>query len=209
VPRAAEPADAAGAALTDPDRVRTFYRPPWRIRITVRSGLVVPIPLVALADAAARALAEAGAPTPAAVDVLLSGDRELSALNDQAMGRAEPTDVLSFPLLPPPAFPPHTGQDPAVRARHPADAFVVPEGRRTELGDLAISVDRAREQAEQGRGGQTGDVRWSPADELRLLVTHGVLHLCGWDHAHPDEERAMRALERELLDATPPSSASS
>jgi probable rRNA maturation factor len=34
---------------------------------------------------------------------------------------------------------------------------------------------------------------------LRLLVTHGALHLCGWDHARPDEEAAMRALERELL----------
>ena len=40
---------------------------------------------------------------------------------------------------------------------------------------------------------------WSPADELRLLVTHGTLHLCGWDHADPVEEAAMRALEEELL----------
>ncbi len=38
-------------------------------------------------------------------------------------------------------------------------------------------------------------VRWSPADELRLLVVHGALHLCGWDHAEPAEEAAMRALE--------------
>jgi len=42
-------------------------------------------------------------------------------------------------------------------------------------------------------------VRWSPADELRLLATHGVLHLCGWDHAEPAEEAAMRALEQRLL----------
>jgi probable rRNA maturation factor len=62
-----------------------------------------------------------------------------------------------------------------------------------------VSVERAIEQAETGRGGQAGDVRWSPADELRLLVVHGGLHLCGWDHAEPAEEAAMRALERELL----------
>ena len=62
-----------------------------------------------------------------------------------------------------------------------------------------VSVERAIEQAERGRGGQTGDVRWSPADELRLLVTHGALHICGWDHAEPAEEAAMRALERRLL----------
>ena len=49
------------------------------------------------------------------------------------------------------------------------------------------------------RRGQTGDVRWSPADELRLLVAHGTLHLCGRDHAEPAEEAAMRALERDLL----------
>ncbi len=55
------------------------------------------------------------------------------------------------------------------------------------------------EQAEGGRGGQTGDVSWSAADELRLLVTHGTLHVCGWDHAEPAEEAAMRALERRLL----------
>jgi probable rRNA maturation factor len=62
-----------------------------------------------------------------------------------------------------------------------------------------VSVERAVDQAEQGRGGQTGDVRWDARDELRLLVTHGVLHVCGWDHAEPAEEAAMRALERELL----------
>ena len=65
-------------------------------------------------------------------------------------------------------------------------------------------MERAIEQAEAGRGGQSGDVRWSPADELRLLVVHGALHLCGWDHAEPAEETAMRALEREVLIALAP-----
>jgi probable rRNA maturation factor len=64
-----------------------------------------------------------------------------------------------------------------------------------------VSVERAAEQAAEGRGGQTGDVRWSAADELRLLVTHGALHICGWDHADPAEEAAMRALEQRLLAA--------
>jgi rRNA maturation RNase YbeY len=64
-------------------------------------------------------------------------------------------------------------------------------------------VDRAIAQADAGRGGQTSDVRWSPADELKLLAVHGALHLCGWDHAKPEEELAMRALERRLLGNTP------
>jgi probable rRNA maturation factor len=66
---------------------------------------------------------------------------------------------------------------------------------------MVVSVERATAQAVEGRGGQTGDVAWSPADELRLLVTHGALHICGWDHAEPAEEAEMRALERRLLGA--------
>ncbi len=67
-----------------------------------------------------------------------------------------------------------------------------------------MSVERAIAQAEAGRGGWTGDVRWSPADELRLLVAHGTLHVCGWDHAEPVERTAMRALEARLLGIEPP-----
>jgi probable rRNA maturation factor len=78
-------------------------------------------------------------------------------------------------------------------------AFALPPGSRQHLGDVIVSVERAMEQADQGRGGQTGDVRWSARDELRLLVTHGTLHVCGWDHAEPAEEAAMRALEQRLL----------
>lgn len=62
-----------------------------------------------------------------------------------------------------------------------------------------MSVERAAQQAAAGRGGQTGEVRWSVGDELRLLVVHGTLHVCGWDHARPDEEREMRQLEQRLL----------
>jgi probable rRNA maturation factor len=108
------------------------------------------------------------------------------------MGESGATDVLSFPILPPEAFRGGVGRD-----GH--RTFPLPPGVRQPLGDIVVSVERAIAQAEQGRGGQTGDVRWSPADELRLLVTHGVLHLCGWDHAEPVEEAAMRALERQLL----------
>jgi probable rRNA maturation factor len=113
------------------------------------------------------------------------------------MGKDEPTDVLSFPLLPPEAFPPHPGKAPDDPG--PGFPFALPPGRRVHLGDIVVSVERAIEQAVEGRGGQTGDVRWDARDELRLLVTHGVLHVCGWDHAEPDEQSAMRALEQRLL----------
>jgi probable rRNA maturation factor len=122
------------------------------------------------------------------VTVVLTDDEELADLNREHMGIDGPTDVLSFPMLAPNAF--------SRRERRPRRSR---SGSRTHIGDIAISVERAIEQAEGGRGGQTGDVRWSPADELRLLVTHGTLHLCGWDHAQPTDERAMRALEQRLL----------
>ena len=119
---------------------------------------------------------------------MLTDDEELAELNTEHMGHEGPTDVLSFPMLEPSEFPAKR------RAARPGS-----RPRRIHIGDIAISVERAIEQAEQGRGGQTGDVRWSAADELRLLVTHGTLHLCGWDHAEPGEEAAMRAMERKLL----------
>ena len=121
--------------------------------------------------------------------------------------RRDPADHLAgariadVDRLPGPGFPPHTadpdrGPDPVAGS---AAGFTGPPGRRIHLGDIVVSVDRAIAQARAGRGGQTGDARWSPADELRLLVTHGALHLCGWDHADAAEEREMRALERRLL----------
>jgi probable rRNA maturation factor len=176
--------------------MRSLYLPPWRIDIDRRTGVSRLIPDASIARVVAATLAAAAAPSPASVGVRLTGDRDLAALNAEHMGENGPTDVLSFPILPPGAFPPHPGRTASPR---PA-AFPLPPRARQPLGDIVISVERAIAQAEDGRGGQTGDVRWSAADELRLLVTHGVLHLCGWDHAEPGEEAAMRALEKRLLE---------
>ena len=143
---------------------------------------------------------QSGLRSPPSIGLILSGDAELAELNETHMGKHGPTDVLSFPLLPPDAFPPHAGKavDEAVLT---GEAFALPPGIRTHLGDIVVSVERAVDQAAAGRGGQTGDIRWDAHDELRLLVTHGVLHVCGWDHAEPEEEAAMRAQERSLLGA--------
>ena len=178
---------------------RAVYAGPWRIDVTVRDGVRLPLPTARLARTAGRALDAAKAPTPASIGLILSNDTELASLNAEHLGHEGPTDVLSFPLLPPGAYPPHPGPEAGAGLSPTTAPFVLPPGRRVHLGDIVISVERAIEQAETGRGGSTGDVRWSPADELRLLVTHGVLHVCGWDHAEPAEEAAMRALEARLL----------
>ena len=178
----------------------SIYRPPWRIDVTIREGVRAPVAGTALAGAIARALDAAGAPSPASIGLILADDGELAALNEAHLGHDGPTDVLSFPLLTPTAFPTHEGAPVrAVLPVEPTTPFALPPGRRRHLGDIVVSVERAIAQAVEGRGGHTGDVRWSPADELRLLVIHGTLHVCGWDHAEPAEEAAMRALERRLL----------
>jgi probable rRNA maturation factor len=180
------------------DTSRSIWLPPFRIDITTRDGVRVTLSAAGLARIAARVLEVAGAPTPASISLILSNDAELASLNAKHMDEHGPTDVLSFPMLPPSAFPPHPGQRAGTKAARDVD-FVTPAGRRQELGDIVISVERAAAQARDGRGGQNGDKRWSVADELRLLVIHGVLHVCGWDHADADERDAMRALETDLL----------
>jgi probable rRNA maturation factor len=148
-----------------------------------------PLPISALARTAADALAAAGAPSPASLTIVLSDDEELAALNVEHMGHEGPTDVLSFPLLPPSAFPKHPGKATDSSDGRPTEPpFRSATRGRTNLGDIVISVERAIAQA-------TG----SPADEMRQLVAHGVLHVCGWDHAQDMERDAMRSLEREIL----------
>ncbi len=99
------------------------------------------------------------------VTLLLAPDREVRRLNRSWMGRDRTTDVLSFP----------------------ARGHLEPG--RPHLGDLAVSVPRARRQAR--RAG------WSLEEEMSLLVTHGFLHLLGYDHEEDDGE--MRRLEEALL----------
>ena len=186
-----------------PTALRSFYLPPFRIDLEIRGGVPRMIPAAALVGALRSALVAGGAPEPASVGLVLADDPELARLNRAFLGKDGATDVLSFPLLPPDAYPPHPGASrlAAPQGAATARAFLLPPGTRLNLGDIVVSVERAIRQAEAGRGGQAGDVRWAPADELRLLVVHGGLHLCGWDHAEPAEEAAMRALEQAILAA--------
>jgi probable rRNA maturation factor len=80
---------------------------------------------------------------------LITDDGELQRLNRQFLGKDYPTDVLSFPA---------------------AESAGTPTG----LGEVAISFQRAREQARA--------FGHSVSDEIRILMLHGVLHLMGMDH---------------------------
>ncbi|MBF8290017.1 MAG: Endoribonuclease YbeY, partial [Chloroflexi bacterium] len=79
----------------------------WRIDVTVRPGVPRVLAGTEVAQVVAAALAAAGAPRPASLSVVLTDDAELANLNLAHLGSVGPTDVLSFPLLPPEAFPSH------------------------------------------------------------------------------------------------------
>ena len=101
---------------------------------------------------------------PGAITVLLTDDTALRALNHRWRGLDRATDVLSF-------------------------AYEERRGRVN--GDLAISLERMREQAKRFRA--------SPGRELARLAVHGALHLAGLDHARPAERLHMRGRERRAL----------
>ncbi len=208
---AAYPRDRADPLEETSDAVEgttsSIYLPPFRIDVTVRPEIPHIVSRHRVATAVRAALEATGAPGPGSIAVVLSGDAELAELNTMHMGHDGPTDVLSFPFFPAEAFPAHDRgvdphRDPWVAAAL-KQAFALPPGLRAHLGDLIVSVERAIAQADQGRGGQTGDVAWTPAEELLLLAVHGTLHICGWDHAEPVEEAAMRAMESQVLASLP------
>ena len=126
-----------------------------------------------LRKAVSTTLARQGVTEPCEVVVVIADDAVLRDLNTRFRGVAEPTDVLSF----------------ADDTRGP---FVGGGGQFPRfLGDIVISIDRARDQAEAAGGTLT--------QELQLLTVHGVLHLLGHDHAEPAEKAAMWTAQAAIL----------
>jgi probable rRNA maturation factor len=181
----------------------SVYLPPYRVDITVRCRVPIPVSRRRLAAAMKTTLEAAGAPGPSSIGLVLSDDADLARLNAVHMGQEGPTDVLSFPFFPPEAYPQHESGGGVPRNHGVAaalkQAFALPPGLRAHLGDVVVSVERAVDQAQNGRGGQTGEVQWTAIEEMLLLTVHGTLHVCGWDHAEPVEEAAMRALEQKVM----------
>lgn len=130
--------------------------------------------LEALAEAV---IAAEGKPASTEVSVSFVDDAAIAALNEAYRGKAGPTDVLSFEC--------DSVDDGFPTEGSGAEAY--------ELGDVVIAPDVAERQcAEFGN---------SFAEEMELLLVHGLLHLCGYDHIEDAEAEAMEARERELLAA--------
>ncbi len=132
-------------------------------------------------------LDEERVPEDAEMSVIFVDEQAMTDLNERFLGGAGPTDVLAFPMdddvAPGGRQPDQGGRGPG----SPSEADDPP----TVVGDVVVCPSVAHRQAvEHGH---------PDADEIALLVVHGVLHLLSYDHAEAGETEAMRARERELL----------
>ncbi|NLC51273.1 MAG: rRNA maturation RNase YbeY [Firmicutes bacterium] len=101
--------------------------------------------------------------------IIFVDDHYIKALNQKYRHIEQPTDVLAFPLR---------------------DELSISEGEKL-LGDVYISLERAQEQArEYGH---------SLEREVAFLMTHGLLHLLGYDHHTQAEEKQMRCKQEQIL----------
>lgn len=126
-----------------------------------------------LMEQAARAVLESEEAPGCEVSLFLTDDEGIRALNKAYRSVDKATDVLSF------------GLDDEDQPGSPEEPLL--------LGDVIVSVERAREQAEE--------YGHSYEREVAFLVVHGVLHLLGYDHETDGEKEQMRAREEAVLTA--------
>jgi len=141
------------------------------IEITNESG--VEVDEAALQRLAAFALDYLYVHRDAELAILLVDEAAMEQLHVQWMDEPGPTDVLSFPMD---------------ELRPGSEDDITPAGL---LGDLVICPQVAIAQAEEAGH--------PPLDEMLLLTAHGILHLLGFDHAEPEDEREMFGIQRDVL----------
>ncbi len=129
-------------------------------------------------------------PYEAEVNVVLTDNESIHAINKEYREVDNPTDVLSFPMI---QYETPADFD-ALEAdmdANPQDYFN-PDSGELVLGDIIISVEKVKEQAEK--------YGHSTTRELAFLVAHSMMHLFGYDHMEPDEAKEMERKQSEVLD---------
>ncbi|MEC4294263.1 rRNA maturation RNase YbeY [Adlercreutzia shanghongiae] len=140
-----------------------------------REEAIEPLPIH---DLTLFVLESEGKPVNTEVSISFVDDAAMTELNGRFRGMEGPTDVLSF------------------ECDNIADDVTAADGPSCplyELGDIIIAPDVAERQSAEF--GNTFE------QEISLLVVHGLLHLCGYDHIVDEEAEVMEARERELLTA--------
>jgi probable rRNA maturation factor len=129
-----------------------------------------------LIDVATFALGRMDVHPAAELSMVLVDSETMAELHMRWMDLPGPTDVMSFPMdeLSPGGRPDTAGPGPSM------------------LGDIVLCPEFAAEQA--------AAARHSTDHELSILTVHGVLHLLGFDHAEPEEEKAMFGLQGQIIE---------
>lgn len=131
-------------------------------------------------------LAAEGVTAPCEINVFVTNDRGIHAINKASRNIDRPTDVLSFPMFQLEAGnPPQDWED-----------YLDPETQMCPLGDMAISLERAVAQAKE--------YGHSVRREVGYLTIHSMLHLLGYDHLDEGEQKAQMRAREETIAATVP-----
>ncbi len=131
-------------------------------------------------------LAAEGVTVPCEINVLVTNDAGIQVINRESRALDKPTDVLSFPMF---QFTPGVLPDDWENYRDPGSGLV-------PLGDMCISLERARAQAQE--------FGHSPQREVGYLTIHSMLHLLGYDHLDEGEmKKQMRGREEAIAAAIP------
>lgn len=124
-------------------------------------------------------------PYEAEVNVLLTDNPSIQEINREQRQIDSPTDVLSFPMID------YESPSDFSHVEEAAEDYFNPETGELLLGDIVISVDKVREQAEK--------YGHSQARELAFLTAHSMLHLFGYDHMEDEERLVMEKKQEEIL----------
>ena len=131
-------------------------------------------------------LAAEGITIPCEINVFVTNDKGIHAINQASRGIDKPTEVLSFPMF-------------QLEAGNPPQdwkEFLDPETNLCPLGDMAISLERAIAQAKE--------FGHSTRREVGYLTIHSMLHLLGYDHLDEGEQKAQMRSREEAIAASVP-----
>ncbi len=145
----------------------------YTVTVRVESTFAEQVTERSLEEQASKVLAAEQVALESELSVFVTDDETIQDLNRRFRDVDEPTDVLSFGM----------DEGPAV---------ATPPDSANQAGEIVISFPTALQQAR--------DAGHDVELELLHLLTHGVLHVLGYDHETPDDARKMHAREELLLD---------
>ncbi len=158
-----------------------------RIFIENETDRSLPFPVEETAKLVCEAvLEEEACPYEAQVEIVLTDDEGIRELNRECRGIDRETDVLSFPNV-------DFGEEGVFDIDEDSEAdYFDPDTGELVLGDIMISAERVKQQAEEyGHGLRR---------EFAFLVAHSMFHLCGYDHMEEQDAKVMERKQEEVLE---------